>query len=275
MQLKNASTAMQFRSLAHILGLSAISFVAGAPAHAAASNLAPVYTGSLHSTMNRQLDNISTQLDFTLSNGKVSGALTVDGQQLALTGSLSNSGSMVLNGKILDKSSRTRVVLTAALQMSATGQFVTGMVSEQGVSHRKKVLDTFLVDLEAGPVQSHATPAQFGKGYSGHLHSGSNADLDNIAVAFANAGVGPDGKFGAAFQVGNVAISGNGAITKAGVVIFQGTGRDTVTGIPVTFVFNGLISATGTYLVGFGYQSSIVNGHTVNDTSSLALQLSQ
>ena len=259
------------------LGLS----IQCAPAQASpVDNLAASYSGVLHSTKDPHAENVPVVFQISQQYNNIRGTVQASGITLPISGVIDNNGQMILTGSIVDKKRRTNLQVSGQARVSATGEFMTLVVSQIGKLHGKKEMESLLMSLTADRPSAQAkkgkgnqVPPNLGNDYTGKYHSSSYEAYEDVDVTFSHSDIPATGQFTGQLTLNGVAVAMTCQVYRAGVVLGQGRTIDPSSGLTSTFTFNGLISAKGTYMVGFGLFNSIVNGQAVQDGAGLSLHL--
>lgn len=282
MKLVKIVPAVRVSAFALSLGLAGLVYSAPAAHASPLDNLATSYTGVLHSTKDVKAENIPVQ--FVITNHQfnhIAGQLTASGISLPVSGVMDDGGQMILTGSVVDKKHKTNLTVTGQARLSASGDFLTLVVSQVGKERGKKEQESLLMSLTAdsrSAAKKKAPPSQvppnLGNNYIGKYHSSAIETMDDVDVDFVHTTIPATGLFSAQFTLNGIPVSMDCQVFRAGVVLGQGHTIDPVTGQASVFTFNGLISAKGTYLVGFGLFNTIINGQAVQNGAGLSLQLS-
>lgn len=245
-------------------------------------NLAQTYSGVLHSTIYASSENVPVTVRITHRQyNNVSAVVQASGLGLPVSGVMDDDGLMILTGRYSDKRQRASLALSGMARVSVSGEYMTLIVSQTGKVRGKKANQALLMSLTADrpgaqrrprpPVTQ--VPPHLGNDYTGKYHSSLDANFEDVDVTFTHSTIPTTGQFTGTLLLNGATVSMTCQVYYAGVVLGQGQTIDPDSGLASTFTFNGLISANGNYLVGFGLFNTIIAGKAVQDGGGMTLQL--
>ena len=277
----SATWAVWIRGL--VVGIALALSLHGASAAQASplDNLAQSYTGVLHSTIDARAENVPAAVRITHRQyNNVSAVVQASGLGLPVSGVMDDDGLMILTGRYADKRRKINLTLSGMARVSVSGEYMTLIVTQTGKVRGRKANQGLLLSLAAdrpGALKKKGPPTQvpphLGNDYNGKYHSSLDANFEDVDATFTHSTIPPAGQFTGTLLLNGAPISMTCQVYYAGVVLGQGHTVDPSTGQPSTFTFNGLISANGNYLVGFGLFNTIIDGKAVQDGGGMTLRL--